>query len=398
MSTEPTLPLSVDAESADESGATSSEARSRRPEEEARTFPCRACGADLRYHIGESEMICPYCGDETEIDLDPEAEIVEHDFESALLEDARLRKERVRRERERSADDGDSTRELTCESCGAEVQFTGTLVARDCPFCGSELQIDNAVLASERIPIDGVLPFKVEREVARENLGKWVNGRWFAPGKWKRRGLEGRFQGVYLPFWTFDAMTFTRYSGLRGDRYTVWVGSGKNRRMETRIRWTPVSGSFQRFFDDVLVPANDVRNRKLQRKLEPWPLLAVQPHDGRYLSGFLVRCYDVELPEGHQLARKRIDKALNGDVRRRIGGDTQQVLSMDVRTDAVTYKHLLLPMWAMGYRWKKKTYEVLVNAVTGEVVGTRPWSWLKITLAVLAGLAVIAIVSGLASR
>ena len=54
----------------------------------------------------------------------------------------------------------------------------------------------------------------------------------------------------------------------------------------------------------------------------------------------------------------------------------------------------MLPMWAMGYTWKEKTYEVLVNAVTGEVVGTRPWSFLKIAAAVLAGLVVIVIASG----
>lgn len=404
MSTETPPPVDVDpgtpeGQPADEEittadGMTSTEARSRRPEEEARTFPCTACGADLHYHIGKSEMVCPYCGNKTAIELDPQADIVEHDYESSLVEDARLRQERHRREEERRKDDGDPTRELSCKSCGAQVQFTGTLVGRDCPFCGIELQIDSAVLATERIPVDAVLPFGVKREAARTNLGKWIKGRWFAPGKWKSRGLDGRFQGVYLPFWTFDAMTFTSYTGMRGDRYTVWVGSGKSRRMETRMRWTPAAGSFQRFFDDVLVPANDARKRKLQRKLEPWPLSSIKPHDPRYLSGFLVRCYDVELPAGHRLARNRIDSALNSEVRRRIGGDMQKVTSMDVRTDAVTYKHLLLPMWAMGYTWKEKTYEVLVNAVTGEVVGTRPWSFLKIAAAVLAGLVVIVIASG----
>ena len=64
--------------------------------------------------------------------------------------------------------------------------------------------------------------------------------------------VEGRFEGLYCPFWTFDAMTATHYRGERGEDYTVRVGSGDNERTETRTRWYNVSGNFQRFFDDVI--------------------------------------------------------------------------------------------------------------------------------------------------
>ena len=65
----------------------------------------------------------------------------------------------------------------------------------------------------------------------------------------------------------------------------------------------------------------------------------------------------------------------------------QRIHSIDTRHDAVTYKHLLLPVWMLAYRYAKKSYQVVVNAGTGEVQGDRPWSWIKITLAVLAGIA-----------
>ena len=55
----------------------------------------------------------------------------------------------------------------------------------------------------------------------------------------------------------------------------------------------------------------------------------------------------------------------------------------------MTYKHLLLPLWLMAYRFRDKAYQVMVNAGTGEVQGDRPYSWVKIALAVLA-LAVVA--------
>ena len=42
-------------------------------------------------------------------------------------------------------------------------------------------------------------------------------------------------------------------------------------------------------------------------------------------------------------------------------------------SDALTYKHLLLPLWLLAYRYSETTYQVMVNAQTGEVQGERPW-------------------------
>ena len=71
------------------------------------------------------------------------------------------------------------------------------------------------------------------------------------------------------------------------------------------------------------------------------------------------------------------------EVRQRIGGDTQQVHSQQTNYSAVTYKHILLPVWLLAYRYRNKTYQVMMNAATGEVSGQRPYSWVKITFAAL---------------
>jgi hypothetical protein len=78
-------------------------------------------------------------------------------------------------------------------------------------------------------------------------------------------------------------------------------------------------------------------------------------------------------------------------VRRDIGGDHQRIHSMDTRHDHVTFKHVLLPVWISAYRYGDRTFRFLVNARTGEVQGERPYSWIKITLAVIAVLIAIAI-------
>ncbi|MEQ9410583.1 MAG: hypothetical protein RIK87_22800 [Fuerstiella sp.] len=358
---------------------------------QGRIFPCESCGADLEFRIGDQSLACPYCGHVKQIELEVDADVVEQDFHD-MLERLRVRREEAARSRTQAGDldqtDDQTTRnELRCDSCGGNVEFLGTLTSTHCPYCGSPVQLENAHKSSERrIPVDGVLPFQVERRQARENLAQWVASRWFAPNQFRKQGADGKFNGVYLSYYTFDSMTFTVWSGQRGEHYWVTVGSGKNRRRERRTRWYPASGRFQRFFDDVLVLANTGLNRKYMLALEPWPLTKVVPFNQQMLAGYLARTYDMELDTCFTEGKQRIDEAIHQEVRQRIGGDTQRVHSVDSRYDAITFKHLLLPVWLLAYKYHDKTYQVFINAATGEVQGERPYSVWKILFAVLTGL------------
>lgn len=346
-----------------------------------RIFPCPECGADLVFHIGDQELRCPYCGGVKTIELGDQTAIQEQDFAATL--------ERLRLQKEQQADSPVEHSEVRCESCGGEVIFEGTLTSSACPYCGSPIQRDKIHQGGFRVPVDAVLPFKVEERLAGFQLTKWVKSRWFAPNDFKKTGAEGKFNGVYLPFWTFDSLTYTSYSGQRGDNYTVTVGSGKNRRTETRTRWSSRSGKFQRFFDDVLVNATKELPVEHIDNLAPWPLQDCAPFKQEYLAGHLARTYDLGLEDGFTIARARVKQELHADCCRRIGGDKQIVDRMDVRLDALTFKHLLLPVWMLAYRYRGRRFNVFINAVTGEVHGDRPYSWIKITLAVLAAVAAV---------
>ena len=355
-------------------------------EGKGKIFPCGECGADLEFHIGQQSLKCPFCGAVREIDLADDAQIQEQDFHAAL---ERLRDQKQKQEQEGQGTEEPDQNEVRCESCGSDVIFTGTLTSTDCPYCGSPIQREHVHSGGFRIPVDGVLPFKVERKKARQLLGDWVKSRWFAPNEFLKRGVDGAFNGVYLPFWTFDSLTFNRYSGQRGENYTVTVGSGKNRRTETRTRWYPAAGKFQRFFDDVLINATQNLPVSYIDALAPWPLQDCLPFTQQVLAGYFARTYDVELDPGFESARRRIDDAIRGDVRSRIGGDKQRIHDINTRYDAITFKHVLLPVWMLAYRYKDKSYRVFINAGTGEVQGERPYSWVKIVCTVLGGLALI---------
>jgi hypothetical protein len=80
-------------------------------------------------------------------------------------------------------------------------------------------------------------------------------------------------------------------------------------------------------------------------------------------------------------------------IRHDIGGDEQRIDSMHTRHDAVTFKHVLLPVWISAYRYRDRTFRFVINARTGRVFGQRPWSAWKITFLVLAILVLVGIIT-----
>lgn len=352
-----------------------------------RIFPCDRCGADLEFSIGQQSLQCPYCGSVKQIEPPADKPIVERDY-LQMLE----RLQQLRAKQSQNDESETNQHAIHCDSCGAEVVFQGTLTSTHCPYCASPLQRDKIHDSVTRIPVDGMLPFLLPQAQAAENLRAWVKSMWWAPNEFLRQGASGKFNGVYLPFFTYDALTFTRYSGQRGDAYFVTVGEGNNQRQERRIRWSYSEGDFQRFFDDVVVIAATRQQLDLVNGLQPWPFDKLISYTPEVLAGFFSRTYDVTLEEGFKEARRQIEAALAMDVRQRIGGDEQQVTSQKTNYSAITYKHLLLPVWLLAYRFHDRTYQVMINATTGRVSGQRPYSWVKITAAVLFVATVVGIV------
>jgi hypothetical protein len=206
-------------------------------------------------------------------------------------------------------------------------------------------------------------------------------------------------KGVYLPYWTYDAATSSRYRGQRGDHYwatetyTTTGSDGKTQtrtRQVRRTRWTSVSGRIEERFDDLLVAASTSAPTKLMSRLTPWDLENLVPYADEYLAGFAAESYQVSLSDGFAEARTVMDRAIRASVRKHIGGDEQRIHDVDTAFGDITFKYLLLPIWVGAWRYRGKLYRSLVNARTGEVQAERPYSKAKIAVAIL----VLAVVVG----
>ena len=87
-------------------------------------------------------------------------------------------------------------------------------------------------------------------------------------------------------------------------------------------------------------------------------------------------------------ARRLMNQVIEQDVRRDIGGDQQRISGLRTDVGELTFKHVLLPVWLAAYRYRGKSFRFVVNGRTGNVQGERPYSAIKIAIAVALALIV----------
>ena len=346
------------------------------------TFACTKCGADLKYKPGTESLTCEYCGNVNEIPQ-LEVEIEELDFQEFVQQKVKTA-EKI------------TGKFVKCSSCGASSTLEPNVTAASCPYCATSLVVSDAKDESVIQP-KSLLPFKLDKDAAKKEFDKWVKKLWFAPNILKKATLNfEHFKGVYIPYWTFDTDTSSNYIGQRGEYYYVTESyttteDGKSvtkTRQVQKTRWYSTSGHVNKFFDDILTVATKSLPKKYIYKLEPWDLENLVPFDKNYLSGFIAEKYQIELEEGFEIAKEIAEDKIRDLVRRDIGGDTQRITSLNTSYKNVSFKHLLLPVYVSAFKFKNKVYQFLVNGRTGEVQGQRPYSWVKISLAVAAGLVI----------
>jgi Zn finger protein HypA/HybF involved in hydrogenase expression len=347
-------------------------------------YPCATCGANVEFAPGTTVLKCPYCGAETPL-VPTGARVREH----AYAEFAGLARKPVVTL---------APYTFTCRGCGAVTQ--SDKISDRCQFCGAPLVAD--ATSGEMVAPEAVVPFGLDRAALREALRKWASSRWFAPNGLKKVTEAESSHSTYLPHWTYDASTTSRYIGQRGEHYYVTEtytenGETKTRQVQ-RTRWYAARGVVARDFDDVLVAGTSRVSVKHLDKLEPWPLPEAQPYRPEFLAGHETLRYDVEPEAGLETARSRMAPIIEGDCRDDIGGDEQRVDSVDTDYRDVAFKLMLLPVWIACYLHAGKTYNILVNGRTGEVAGERPYSVTKIVAASIAAVLVIVAIVILLSR
>ena len=166
----------------------------------------------------------------------------------------------------------------------------------------------------------------------------------------------------------------------------------KDGKERTVTDWYPVSGIVSASFDDLQIFASNKKEESIVNGILPYDTINnTKPFSDGYLSGYYAEVYKIKADAGFESAKRIMENELRNlaerDIRRTY--DKADVRSISTKYSNVTYKHVLLPLWSSAFGYKGKTYNYAVNGETGKVSGSRPYSAIKITLAVLGVVAAI---------
>ncbi len=285
-----------------------------------------------------------------------------------------------------------------CSNCGATTTFDPRTKSLRCPFCGSEMAV-RATGAGTAVP-DGVaqlvLPFAVDKDAATQRIRDWLGGSFFAPRDLQSRSALDRGQGTYVPFWRFDALADSDWEGEVSQTRTRQVqrqfttGDGKQ---ETRLVdeqykvWQPRSGTHQGRHRAWVCASTGLEQREADQ-LMPFPEEGMLTFSPDALAGFSAEEPGLDSAGGWVTGEQRI-REMERDACAR---EVERLTRAETRLSEVASALCYLPVWLFGYRYDGKTYRVLVNGHTGEIVGDRPVSRNRVLLTIAAIVAVIAVI------
>jgi len=357
------------------------------PESQKVDFPCPGCGAKMTWDPEADSLACEYCGTKQAVERG-EGTIVER-----ALEDAGSAARGF----------GAELRAVKCNNCGASVCLGASQTAAGCVYCGS-----SNVLAQEAnrnaLRPESLVPLDVSKKDVEERFKRWIHSLWFRPNELKTAKTSDAV-GIYVPHWTFDCRVHSEWTADAGHYYYVTVPktvmvNGKMRVQmvqERRTRWVPAFGRRDDAYDDDLVCASNLAP-ELMTKLGGFDTKKLLPYKPEYLAGWRAEEYQLDLQGGWAKSQGNVVASQQSRCAGDVPGDTQRNLRVRNAISGVRWKHVLLPLWSLQYRFGGETYTVLVNGQNGCIAGKAPLSWVKIGLFVLAlaaGVGVVALVAAL---
>lgn len=344
---------------------------------------CPKCGAtDIETNTNTGKLRCNFCRYEFELEL------AEEDADISTLEGTTMGT---------GAADIDQSYEdmvtVKCESCGAEVVIdTKTNTQARCHWCRNTLSINN-IIPNGAIP-DVILPFKITKADAQEEIAKFVNKRkFFAHPRFRREFTTENISGVYLPYMLVDVNAHMNLHG-EGEIETASyeVKEGKETHTEYDADSYEVERDFDIFIDDLSIEASSDKLDYNAKDKTTNVINAIMPFDTencvKFNAGYM-KGYTSEKRDSNIDALRDTVEAQGSDVARLAAKKTIEKYDRGVRWDNERYtvkgdswKAAYLPVWLYSYMETKKNKNLLhyvaVNARTKETMGSVPINFKKL--------------------
>lgn len=334
-------------------------------------FACPSCGGAMSFDPNAQNVKCPYCDTTYEMkDLQAYDEACKETDTDQTME-WETPQEDAWREGE-----ADGMRIYMCESCGGEIVGDETLGATTCPYCDSTV-VMKGTFAGDLRP-DLVIPFQVDKETAKAALQKHFQGKTLLPKVFKDQAHLEDIQGIYVPYWLFDA---NAQGDMRFKATRVRTWRTRDAQYTETKRYSVLrSGSLQ--FQAVPADGSSKMPDDLMESLEPYDLDKAVDFQTAYLAGYLANRYDVSVEQSTERINQRIRISVEEALAQTVNGYHQVNLeqgTVNCRHGKVRYA--LYPVWLLHTTWNGEQYTFAMNGQSGKFVGNLPldkgayWRW-----------------------
>jgi len=326
-------------------------------------YKCPNCSGTVKFDSAAQVMKCPFCDTEFEIAALEEyqkeinAAATTDDFNWGTQESGETW----------GGADMDDLAAGSCPSCGAELFGNENTIAAVCPCCGNA-QIVVKRLSGDLKP-EYVIPFKLQKKDAVEAIDKFCKGKRLLPDCFVRNNHIEETQGIYVPFWLFDANAHGHVN-FKATKVRVWKRGDYNY-VETSHYSVVRDGTLG--FEKVPVDASEKMDDAYMDAIEPFNYKEMKEFNKAFLAGYAAEKYDVSADKSKPRAQQRIKASLEKEFKKSVKGYatvTQTSSAVDTKNGKVSYS--LLPVWVLNTKYRKENYQFMMNGQTGRIVGKLP--------------------------
>ena len=200
----------------------------------------------------------------------------------------------------------------------------------------------------------------------------------------KNVSQQAEYQGLYLPFWTFDTVTFADWKAEVGHTKTERYYQDGEWKTRTVVEWRWEKGHLRMPIDDLLVPGTERLSAILLEQVKAYDLKALAPYEPKYLAGLQAQAYDLSLEKAWEVGRQQMRELARQACIGQASTTRVRNFSMELDFSEENWRYILLPLYVANYRYDGKNYQVMVNGQTGAIAGQRPVDWTRVWLVIAA--------------
>jgi len=329
---------------------------------EIKEYKCPNCNGTVQFDSSSQNMKCPYCDAEFQI-----AALEEYQKELAVQEKDTFGWDGKTDLKEWDADELNELTQGSCPSCGAELLGDKNTAAMVCPNCGNT-QIVLRRLSGLLKP-EYIIPFRLDKKAAVEALKNFYKGKRLLPNCFNDENRINSIQGVYLPFWLFDANA-NGHIRYKAAKTKVWSDTSYN---YSKTDYFSVTRDGNLMFEKIPVDGSEKMDDSYMDAIEPFNYADIKDFQTAFLSGYIAEKYDVDADNSKERAASRIKKSLEREFAKSVTGYASvRVESSTVNVEDGKISYSLLPAWILNTKYKKENYMFLMNGQTGRLVGKLP--------------------------